>query len=197
MIEQYNRIYNVQDSPMKVDNSWDRYKNPVNSSADHMPQRYQYSIERLYGHVLDVGAGDGFGAHLMLQNPNITKVTCLEIQGKAIINMKKHLQGLNVEIIQGCIEEFEYPARFDSIHCGHTLEHVLDEQKALQTIQRLAKDLVVISVPINGGVNREHLREWKKIRPVRKLIEKYFRVQEVATFRKPSKVYSVVFITKV
>lgn len=194
MRERYEEIYNTPDSTMKVDQSWERYLHPKDRS-DHTPERYRYSVGWLYGDVLDVGAGDGFGAYQMTKNKKIDTITCLEIQDKAIAKMREKLEGLkNIKIVKGYAENILIQGRFDSVHCGHTLEHVLDERAALENLQRMARDIVVISVPINGGINRMHFREYKNAGQVRRMVQRYFDLVEVRVFHKSSRVSSVVVI---
>ena len=68
-------------------------------------------------------------------------------------------------------------------------------ENSLKNIRNHAKDRVVISVPINGGISHTHLREFKTIKDVRDIIGKYFEVREQKVFSKPGNVSSVVFIT--
>lgn len=186
----YDKIYNSPSSCKKVDNSWGRYMTPTNK-ADQTKERYEYSIGHLYGNVLDVGAGDGFGAYLMQQNRGIDSITCVEIQDKALEQLHKNVSG--VEVIKSSIEDLDI-GQFDSVHCGHTLEHVEDLSKALSNIKKHAKDKVVISVPINGGVSHSHLREFKSVDEIGEILEMYFYVSSYNIFRKNDTVSSVVFI---
>jgi len=194
MLNKYNILYNLPGSIKKVDKSWDRYMNPTDEN-DHTLDRYKYSVFNLYGDVLDIGAGDGFGAYLMKKNDSIKSITCVEIQDKAIEKMKRNVK--DVRIIKDAVECLNLPERFDSIHCGHTLEHVEDLDKALEGIKRHAKDKVVISVPLNGGLSHIHLREFKNIEQVIDIIHTHFDIIEHKTFAKNDRVSSVVFITKI
>lgn len=186
----YDEIYNSTDSRKKEDNSWERYMNPTDQK-DKTPERYRYSVDQLYGDVLDVGAGDGFGAYLMKQNKNIDSITCVEIQDSAIAKIKRNV---DVTVIKDTAEQMDLNKRFDSVHCGHTLEHVEDLERALEGIKRHAKDKVIISVPINGGISHSHLREFKTISEVKDIIGKYFNVISYKLFAKNNTVTSIVFI---
>jgi len=181
----YEKLYNAPGSRKKADQSWARY-------MDITPERYTYAIDQLYGDVLDVGAGDGFGAYLMQQNKNIDSITCIEIQDESIDKMRLNLD--NITIIKDVIECIELDKKFDSVYCGHTLEHVEDLDRALIGIKRHAKDRVVISVPINGGISHIHVREFKKIEDVKDELSKYFDLISFRVFA--GNVSSVVFINK-
>ena len=116
------------------------------------------------------------------------------MQDEAIESMRRKLEG--VCIIKTAAEYIRL-SRFDSIHCGHTLEHVEDLDKTLANIKLHAKGRVVISVPIHGGLSHIHLREWNSSGEVFKVLDPYFEVIEHRIFRKDDTVYSVVFITTV
>ncbi len=189
----YEALYNAPEAKKKPDLSWERYINPTDPN-DHTPERYRYSVDQMYGDVLDVGAGDGFGAHLMKQNENIDSITCVEIQDSSLKKLEKNVPG--VTIIKDVAERMVLNKQFDSVHCGHTLEHVEDLDGALEGIKRHAKDKVIISVPINGGLSHIHLREFKTIEEVRGVLSKYFEVISHRLFTKNNTVSSVVFINK-
>jgi len=192
----YEKIYNGPASVKKVDASWERYRF-AKESADKMPMRYAWSIEHLFGSVLDVGAGDGYGAYLMTKNKNITSITCLEIQDAAIKKMDRHLRKYNnIRIVKGAIENIDLGIAFNCVHCGHTLEHVEDLEQAMRGLVRHCRDRIVISVPINGGVNRMHLREFVSDEQVISLVEKYFKPIEYKHFSKGNDVYSLVITAK-
>ena len=173
----YEEKFNSESSKVLTDEFFDRHINKENAGNKEL-NRLKYSVSKLYGNVLDVGSADGSGAYLMSENKNIDHITCLEIQDKAIEKAKKNLKGINnIEIIKGIAEKINYPDNsFDSIHCGATLEHVMDDEAAVREISRVAKDLVVFSVPIRGGISLQHVREYASIEEVENLISLYLKI---------------------
>ena len=124
----------------------------------------------------------------------------VEVQDKALAKMKMNLLATpytytRTTIIKGNIEDFHSSERFDSVHCGHTLEHVLDLEKSLESIHRLASDIVVISVPIFGGINRQHVREFTSVDAFRKLVGTYFEEIEWIEFKTENSIKSSLVIT--
>lgn len=186
----YNKIYNTPGSKKKVDRSWER----CIERGNIMMNRFQYSIDQLYGDVLDVGAADGTGPFLMSKNPKVTSVTCLEVQDAAIEKMKRNLRGKDVKIVKGAIEYVDLNRRFDCVHCGHTLEHVEDLDASLRGLERHTGERAVISVPINGGVSIMHLREFTEVREVLELFSKYFFITGFAKFKTAGRADSLVVI---
>lgn len=188
MIGRYQFKFN---NPLKkdlgTDKSWEWYMHPKGDKI-LVRKRYDWSIASLYGNVLDVGSADGFGAYLMSKNPKIKHITCLEIKDAAIEKSKRNLKGIkNIKIVKGIGEDMPFKEKFDSIHCGSTLEHAFDDRAVLQEIKRLLKGLAVISVPIHGGISFYHIREYKSNEEFLKLLEEYFKIVIYKTFPKATK----------
>ena len=164
---------------MKIDNSFDRY---FGRHGEPNYQRYAYSVSRLFGRVLDVGCGDGFGIYLMKSNANIESVVGLDICKEAIERAKVKLNGLAPELIVAPAESLPFPDKsFDSIHCGQTLEHVKDDKRVIEEIRRVTKGIAVISVPINGGISQQHVREYDS-KKIIKALEGSFNILSMKMF---------------
>ncbi len=93
--------------------------------------------------VLEVGAGKGFLAKkLRGKLPNARIAACdvyLDI---------KDLEGMRIETVQAPIEHLPFPdASFDTVTCTHTLEHVMDLNRALSELRRIAARKLIIVVP--------------------------------------------------
>jgi ubiquinone/menaquinone biosynthesis C-methylase UbiE len=70
---------------------------------------------------------------------------------------------------------------FDSVHCGQTLEHVKDEQQVISEIKRVTRGIAIISVPINGGISAQHLRQYDN-RTILKALEGSFNILSMKMF---------------
>lgn len=179
MIHKYEQKFNSKNSGVKADESWDRYLDP-SEKRQAFRERYDYSVNKLYGDVLDVGCSDGFGMYLMSKNPEIKTITGLEIHDKAILSAQANLKGIG-KIVKGIGEDMPFKEKFDCIHCGHTLEHVFDDVKVLSEIRRLLKGIAVISVPIRGGISLQHVREYT-VEGFTGLIKEHFDIIESRSF---------------
>lgn len=180
-MNKYEQKFNSSKSEVKVDLSWGRYINPT-EKRKAIRERYDYSIEKLYGSVLDIGCGDGFGMYLMSLNPKITSITGIEIHDKAIESAQDNLKGIdNIKIVKGIGEDMPFKAGFDCIHCGHTLEHVFNDEGVLTEIRRLLKGVAVISIPIRGGISHQHVREYTT-KKFTSLVSKYFNILSQRSF---------------
>lgn len=179
--KKYEEKFNTKNSKVKMDQSWVRYFNDKNSSTY---KRYEYCISKLYGNVIDVGSGDGFGAYLMLKNEKIKNIDCVEIQDTAIKQAELNLKKFNnVKINKGIAENLEFEENyFDSAFCGQTLEHVFDDTKVISEICRVIKDLAVFTVPIKEGVSLLHIREYEDENEIKIKLKEYFNVIEERIF---------------
>lgn len=191
--EQYEEKFNGANA-VKADESWQRYMQPAGVGC-HVRERYEYSVQHLWGRVLDVGCGDGFGAYLMLQNPEVDHVTCFDVQDEALARAQQNLNGVeNIMFVKGFGEEMPFTGQqFDCIHCGHTLEHVFDDKVVLNEISRVAAGFAVVSVPLHAGVNRRHVREYTK-EGFLVLIRERFNILELKIFPRGGNIKSLVVI---
>lgn len=177
MIDLYEKKFNSPDSKIKVDKLWERNSGKPND------ERLLYSTSLLYGDIIDIGSGDGYGILCMLTNPNISHVSCVEIQDKALERLKQNLSvENNISIYKAIAEELPFPDnKFDTAHCGQTLEHVFDDDKAVSEIQRVIKDIAVISVPLNAGISDEHVREYTE-KSIKDLLSSFFIIETTRIF---------------
>ena len=193
MKKEYEEYFNSPESLVNVDGTWDRFR----AGIDLEIARYAYSAQYLHGDVLEVGAGDGYFASLVCIADAVNTVTCLEVQDKAIAKLKINLAHIgNAHIVKETIEEFQSPMKHDSIHCGHTLEHVLDLEASLIAMHRLQAETVVISVPRKGRTSRQHLRVFNDVDQFRKMIAEYWDEAEYKVLPRPGKSDSLVIIAK-
>ena len=185
-MNKYEHKFNSSGSEVKADMSWGRYAHPT-EKRKAMRERYDYSVGKLYGTVLDVGCGDGFGMYLMSLNEKIKHITGIEVHDKAFAEAEINLKDIeNVKIVKGIGEEMPFTDSFDCIHCGHTLEHVFDDRAVLSEIRRLLKGIAVISVPINGGLSLQHVREYTEEGFMSTICE-YFTIIESRLFEAHNK----------
>jgi ubiquinone/menaquinone biosynthesis C-methylase UbiE len=175
---------------MRIDNSFERYRKSGND-------RYEYSVSHLFGSVLDVGCGDGYGIVLMNNQSAIKKITGIDIQSEAIQAAMTNLHGIDAIVLTAEAENIPFPCNsFDSVHCGQTLEHVKDDEKVLKEIQRVVRKRAVISVPINGGLSEQHVRQYKSEREFKDKVSKYFKVVDSKIFIDEKKHKRVVLIAE-
>lgn len=62
-------------------------------------ERYMYVRQFVYGNVLDIACGVGYGSYLMSKNPDVVKITAVDKSEKAIANARESFQKNNIEFI--------------------------------------------------------------------------------------------------
>lgn len=111
--------------------------------------------------VLDAGAGQGYLSHLLSLSRN-NHVTALEFKPSTELQQK---ESTSLTVVSGSIEE-RLPFgddEFDVVICTHVLEHVVNLQGAINELRRVAKERLLIVVPIQIPSRYTpdlHMRYW-------------------------------------
>ena len=128
------------------------YSNPL----DQM----RYIAALPYAHnsnILDIACGIGWGSFL-LANANPKKVTGVDVSENAILSAKQNYCGEKIEYVRysGDILPFTDNS-FDLIVSFETLEHVIDPNKFLSELHRVAKpeSTLILSTP-NGYCTKKN-----------------------------------------
>lgn len=118
--------------------------------------RYAKAREFIYGKVLDVACGWGYGS-FMLQG-KADKIIGIDIDYEAIIYARNHYP--DIEFIEWDIDKETLP-KADCIVSFETIEHLKDPERFLKNIKESA-DLIFLSTPCvpTVGANPEHLHDF-------------------------------------
>lgn len=91
--------------------------------------------------VLEVGAGSGYLSRYLVKKFD---TTATEI---GVLDHLKKISGL--KIVSRAAEDLQFPDQsFNTVICTHVLEHVMDFDKALSELRRVAKRRLIIVVPL-------------------------------------------------
>jgi len=89
--------------------------------------------------VLDAGGGDGYYSKLVLETTG-AKVTLYDFDENALVSARKNLTEYDIQILQGSVSELPFASNsFDKIILTEVLEHVPQENKALEELYRVLK----------------------------------------------------------
>lgn len=110
-----------------------------------MIERYMYVRQFVYGHVLDIACGTGSGSYLMSKNPDVKKITGVDISERAIANAKQHFKRENIEYILGTPESVQ--GDFDILVSLETIEHLPDPATLKEMAVRCNIKEVILSFP--------------------------------------------------
>lgn len=138
----------------------------------------------LYGDILEVGCGIGnFTKDLIKYG----KVWAVDIN-KEYLNVIKKEQGSKVQVGLGDIEKGKYffgDQKFDSIVCLNVLEHIKDDEAALDNLFKLLKPggKLVLLIPAHqflyGAIDRaiDHYRRYDKSKICKRLKKIGFKIE--------------------
>lgn len=138
---------------------WDAYADTHVHDADSylrevpQKQRIEKTADRCVGRVLDVGSSDGFSTWLIHQAGH--EVHCVDIS-PVRIQRAKDQYGFDGTVADAADLPFADGA-FDTVVLGEILEHCDNPGQVFAEAARVAKERVVISVPLNGWADPTHL----------------------------------------
>ncbi len=186
-----------RDTDFVAGNVYDK-ENTRNPIARHLLSGYQRALEELLPRqaprsILEVGSGEGrITAQLRERYPE-SRLAALDLSHAMAVQTSARVE--RVDTFCASAEELPLTSRaFDLVVCVEVLEHLPRPERALQHIARVARDVVVLSVPrepiwrllnlMRGGYVRRlgdtpgHLQHWSS-QAFTGLVGGYFDVKRV------------------
>lgn len=140
---------------------WDRYAqtHPIGEDQYRAEEtqwlRVQKLLDRCVGTVLDIGAADGWiAAELVKRGHYVECVEASETRRERIRALIPGIHAWEPEGISGCQD-----AMFDTVLLGEVLEHLDDPGQLLRDAFRIARERVIITVPLLGWADPTH--QWR------------------------------------
>jgi Methylase involved in ubiquinone/menaquinone biosynthesis len=102
-----------------------------------------YILDNIYGEtVLDAGCGGGFLVRqIELKLPRVKTIYGMDI----LVDETKEGK---ITYVRGFLEKMPFDTKsFDTVICSHTLEHVIDIDRAMSELRRVARNRIIIVVP--------------------------------------------------
>ena len=120
---------------------YERAGDPIQRQTDLTTRSAESLVSSIRNQtVLDAGCGKGF---LSQQLAKANTVTAIDIAPPY------HLKNSNLTVRAGSVEALPFENNsFDATVCTHTLEHVIDFQKALSELRRVTKSTLYVVVPL-------------------------------------------------
>ncbi|WP_347861591.1 class I SAM-dependent methyltransferase [Salimicrobium sp. PL1-032A] len=134
------------------------FMNPENMLLLEHMARYQFALPHLYGRVLDLSCGAGYGTHMIAKHrkKEVGEVIGVDLD-KDIIHYAKgkyHHPKSSFQVHNAIDQELpEKLGSFDCLVSFETLEHIEEEQKLLNNYHRLLKPggTLIVSTPFGKG----------------------------------------------
>lgn len=140
--------------------SWEAYARVLPHTREYYESepvqrdRVDVMIDRARGKVLDVGGGDGFLAYEL--NHRGHEVEVVDISETRVARC--HRRSLAAQVGDAC--DLPHPDQsVDTVLLGEVLEHLANPGEALAEACRVARDRVVISLPLDGWADPTH--QWR------------------------------------
>lgn len=134
---------------MNVENINDILKN------EH-EDRYNFVCDSLYGNVLDLACGIGYGSAILSTNKNIQSYLGVDISSEAIEYANRNYKTDVANFVNGSALTIDLQEKFfDFIISFETLEHINEYQKVLNNFSKWLKDdgMLIGSVPEKNWEN--------------------------------------------
>jgi predicted RNA methylase len=108
-------------------------------------RRYGALRRFCYGHVLDFACGCGYGTYMLSGNPDVTKITGIDIDAEAIQWAKKEFTAPKIEFLQADVQQIT--GTFDTLVCLETIEHIKDTSIIPKMVERCSIDNLIVTYP--------------------------------------------------
>lgn len=142
------------------DIDWEQYA----EETPHPPETYLYEIPqkqriekmaaRCVGTVLDVGSADGFTSYIFQQHGH--KVVACDVSATRCKRVREQY-GIEAVVVEADEPLPFEDGMFDTVVLGEVLEHTDNPGFLFSEACRIAKERVVISIPLNGWADPTHL----------------------------------------
>ena len=107
----------------------------------HHLNRYKLQNQFVYGDILDIACGIGYGSSILVKNKKIKSYTGADISPDAIKIAHQTFSNYKTSFVQADINQTPFKKQqFDCVICNETIEHLPQPTLAIQEISRLVKD---------------------------------------------------------
>ena len=123
---------------------------------DYTLTNLEYFEDWIYGDLLEVGCSAGLV--LKAIRKRCKRCVGIDVSSHALKEAVRTLPS-DIELFKADVEKpLFFPDRsFDTVLCGHTLEHLRKPSKAISEMKRVCRDRIIVLIPLQGKKQR-----WKK-----------------------------------
>ena len=121
-------------------------------------ERYMYARQFVYGNVVDIACGVGYGSYLMSKNPDVKSIVGYDRAEKAINQAKNNFCTDKTKFILGDPETVE--GKYDILVCLETIEHLENPKILKELVDRCEINEIVISFPNKKTTHYNKYHVW-------------------------------------
>jgi 2-polyprenyl-3-methyl-5-hydroxy-6-metoxy-1,4-benzoquinol methylase len=132
--------------------------NPKDGMLKEHLARYQFSARFACGRTLDIACGAGYGLEIIRQQARqpVTELVGVDIDKETIDYAIQHYWEEGLDFLEGDIHDLSLKDKvgtFDTIVCLETIEHVENDQRAIENLAALLNPggLAIVSTPFGQG----------------------------------------------
>lgn len=165
--------------------------NPCNGLLMEHVARYKFAGSFVWGRVLDIACGVGYGSEIILKGPGrwlVKEMVGFDNDPASIEYARKHYFHPKANFVLGDALDtnlHESIGLFDSIISFETIEHLEQDEAFIENLKKVLKDdgLLIISTPLGQGRNKPctcpfHFFQYT-LEEFQKLLEKNFNEVEI------------------
>lgn len=121
-------------------------------------ERYCLARKFLFGDVLDVACGVGYGAYLISKNPDITKVDGYDLNATAIRSANLNFGSENVKFFESDMSVIQ--GSYDCLLSLETIEHLDDPREIENLARRCGVKEILLSFPNKKTTHYNRFHKW-------------------------------------
>lgn len=123
-------------------------------------ERYAMLRQWLWGNVIDVSCGCGYGTHLVSKNPDVKSIVGVDISDEAIKWANEQFATDKCKFVKSSIEKYNKPA--DVMLSIETIEHLEHPHILNDLAERLEIKQIFVSYPSKKTThyNKHHYRDF-------------------------------------
>jgi 2-polyprenyl-3-methyl-5-hydroxy-6-metoxy-1,4-benzoquinol methylase len=133
--------------------------------VDHI-ERYLLIRRFVYGNVVDLGCGTGYGTKLLSENPDVSKVTAFDINKESLEFGRNEYQYNNKVELTNSLDHLKHLEKdgVDVMIALELIEHIKDPSEFYKYVEMLDPNIAIISFPNKPSVkyNPFHHHDYRR-----------------------------------
>jgi SAM-dependent methyltransferase len=121
-------------------------------------ERYALVRQFVYGKVLDIACGVGYGSYLLAKNPDVKKIVGVDVDRETVAWETNNFRSGKIDFLCDTVENFS--GEFDFLVSLETIEHLETPGSLYDLVLRCGINEVVISFPHKKSTHYNQFHLW-------------------------------------